>query len=105
LGLLSIPTDGDFLDVEAWQKAGTPVLSYYSIDGVYGPGHNSFFRDYDGSVMIMYHGEVKLAAQDIRCTGMHRVQFDSNGIPAFNLSKERDLKPSLAEVELKVRIE
>jgi GH43 family beta-xylosidase len=102
LGLLSIPVDGDFLDAKAWRKAAAPVLSYYSIDGVYGPGHNSFFRDKDGEVMIMYHGEVKLAAQDIRCTGMHRVHFNADGVPVFNMSKERDLDPSLTEVSLKV---
>jgi Predicted beta-xylosidase len=86
----------------AWDKASTPVLSYYSIKNVYGPGHNSFFTDYDGSVMIMYHGEVKIAAQDTRCTGMHRVHFDKNQVPVFNLSKERDLDASLADITRKV---
>jgi GH43 family beta-xylosidase len=105
LGLLSIPRGSNYLDVRAWKKANTPVLSYYSIKDVYGPGHNSFFRDYDGSVMIMYHGEVKIAAQDTRCTGMHRVHFNKDRAPVFNLSKERDLNPALAEVALKVVVE
>lgn len=105
LGLLSIPRNSNYLDVSAWKKAGTPVLSYYSVEGVYGPGHNSFFRDYDGNVMIMYHGETKLAAQDIRCTGMHRVHFKKDKTPVFNMSKERDLDPALAEVELKVVVD
>lgn len=105
LGLLSIPCNGNYLDANAWKKASTPVLSYYSIEGIYGPGHNSFFRDYDGSIMIMYHGEVKIAAQDTRCSGMHRVHFDLQKRPVFNLSNKRDLDPSLAQVTIKVIIE
>lgn len=44
LGLLSIPRGSNFLDAAKWKKSSTPVLSYYSIDGVYGPGHNSFYK-------------------------------------------------------------
>lgn len=104
LGLLSIPRGSNYLDGNSWKKATAPVLSYYSIDGVYGPGHNSFFKDYDGDVMIMYHGEVKIAPADTRCTAMHRVHFGKNNVPVFNMSKERDLDPAFAEVELKVNL-
>lgn len=101
LGLLCIPRGSNYLDINAWKKASTPVLSYYSSNGIYGPGHNSFFRDYDGKVMIMYHGEEKLAKFDTRCTGMHRVHFNKKGEPIFHLSREQDLNPALAEVTIK----
>lgn len=104
LGLLSIPITGNFLNSKEWNKASTPVLSYYSIDGVYGPGHNSFFQDRDGTIMIMYHGEVKLAKEDTRCTGMHRVHFNVDNEPIFHVANERDLNPLLEEVTLKVVI-
>lgn len=104
LGLLSIPRGSNYLDINSWKKASTPVLSYYSIEGIYGPGHNSFFKDYDGEVMIMYHGEVKIAPSDTRCSAMHRVHFGKNNVPVFNMSGERDLNPDLAEQELKVNI-
>ena len=102
VGLLSIPRGSNYLDVNEWKKASTPVLSYYFTDGIYGPGHNSFFTDYDGDVMIMYHGEDKVATFDKRRTAMHRVHFGKNGVPIFNMNKERDLNPKLADVELKV---
>lgn len=105
LGLLSIRRNSNYLDASAWKKSGTPVLSYYSIEGIYGPGHNSFFKDYNGNIMIMYHGETKIAAKDTRCSGMHRVHFNKKGNPAFDVAKERDLNPALAEVILKVCIE
>jgi GH43 family beta-xylosidase len=104
LGLMSIPRGSDYLDISAWKKATTPVLSYYSINGIYGPGHNSFFKDYDGDVMIMYHGEVKIASSHTRCTAMHRVHFGINNVPIFNMSKERDLDPAHAMVSLQVTV-
>jgi GH43 family beta-xylosidase len=105
VGLLSIPRGSDFLNINAWVKGSTPVLSYYSIDGIYGPGHNSFFRDYDGNIMIMYHGEEKIASFDTRCSAMHRVHFNKNGVPVFNLSKERDLNAKLSDLTIKVVVQ
>lgn len=102
LGLLSIPRGSDFLDAGAWTKSSTPVLSYYSIEGVYGPGHNSFFRDYDGNTMIMYHGEEKLVGFGTRCSAMHRVHFNNNGVPIFDVAGNRDLNPELTDVEIEI---
>lgn len=105
LGLLSIPIGGNYLDAGAWEKASTPVLSYYSIAGVYGPGHNSFFRDYDGSTWILYHGETELVPSGLRCTAMHRVHFDSKGRPVFDLAGEMDLSKQLSDIILKIIVE
>ena len=102
LGLLSIPRGCGYLDINNWKKAGTPVLSYLSTDGVYGPGHNSFFRDYDGTIMIMYHGEEEIVKFGTRCTAMHRVHINRAGVPLFDVAQERDLNTELRDVTLKV---
>lgn len=102
LGLLTIPRGRDFLNIGAWRKAGTPVLHYCSVDGVYGPGHNSFFRDYSGETMILYHGEETLVDFGIRCSAMHRVHFNDRGMPIFNMSRSRDLNPQLCDFTVKV---
>lgn len=104
IGLLSIPRGSNYLDPGAWKKSSTPVLSYYSRNDVYGPGHNSFFRDYDGTIMIMYHGETVLTPSGTRCSAMHRVHINSNGVPVFDLVPERDLNRELAEVTMQVVI-
>jgi GH43 family beta-xylosidase len=104
VGLLSIPRGGDFLDADAWRKAGTPVLSYYSANGVYGPGHNSFFRDADGEVMMLYHGEKELVKSGTRCTAMHRVHFNAKGEPVFDVIGENDLKAELCELFIEVEV-
>ena len=86
VGMLRIPIGADYLDPKAWKKYNTPVLSYYSSNGVYGPGHNSFFTDYDGTVYMMYHGEENLVKSGERCSAMHRVHFDTDGEPIFDIT-------------------
>ncbi|MFW2491072.1 family 43 glycosylhydrolase [Clostridium chromiireducens] len=105
LGLLKIPRGSDFLNVSEWVKSSTPVLSYYSINGVYGPGHNSFFKDYNGDTMIMYHGEEEIVGAGERCSAMHRVHFNKNGVPVFNMSSERDLDPKLCDITIEVVVQ
>lgn len=103
VGLLTAKVGKDLLDLNNWEKAKQPVLSFYSIDGLYGPGHNSFFTDAQGNLMIAYHGETAID-QTLRCDGMHRVHFNIEGKPVFDLAPERDLKPELRKVRMKVHV-
>lgn len=103
VGLLTAQVGKDLLDLGNWEKAKQPVLSFYSIDGLYGPGHNSFFTDAQGNLMIAYHGETAID-QTLRCDGMHRVHFNIDGKPVFDLAPERDLKPELRKVQMKVHV-
>ena len=89
------------LDISVWKKRCTPVLSYYSVEGIYGPGHNSFFTDAQGNLMIAYHAEDALE-HHLRCDGIHRVHFNIHGEPVFDLSAKRDLDPALSQVETEV---
>ena len=101
LGLLTAKEGADLTDPGVWEKSAVPVLSFYSVKGEYGPGHNSFFVDNDGSLMIAYHGETSLESR-LRCDGIRRVHFDMEGEPVFDLSAERDLNPELREVSMQV---
>lgn len=103
LGLLCAKATADLLRPENWTKSLTPVLSFYSVEGEYGPGHNSFFVDPEGNLMIAYHAETAIDGH-IRCPGIRRVHFDIQGRPRFDLSTERDLNPEFSEVSLRVKI-
>ena len=103
LGLLSADGGDDLLDPAAWTKAIAPVLSFYSVAGEYGPGHNSFFTNDQGECMIAYHGETGLA-EHLRCDGIRRVHFRSDGTPYFQMSAEEDLPEAAREVRLRVRV-
>jgi GH43 family beta-xylosidase len=97
LGLLTAKRGTDLLKTKNWFKSSAPVLSHYSLEGVYGPGHNAFFQDNDGNTMIAYHAQEKLTGSK-RCTGIHRVHFDRKQIPRFDMSPERDLKDEYGKV-------
>jgi len=101
LGLLTAGESDNLLDVSVWSKRCAPVLSFYSVEGEYGPGHNSFFEDEDGDLMIAYHGETALD-QNLRCDGIRRVHFRRSGFPEFGMSAGEDLDRSLSEVEMKI---
>lgn len=103
LGLLSARTSDDLLTISNWKKSKFPVLSFYSVENEYGPGHNSFFEDEMGNLMIAYHGETALES-NIRCDGIRRVHFNFAGNPVFDLSAERDLDPGLRHVKIKVTV-
>ena len=101
LGLLTADENADLLDLKSWTKSNAPVLSFYSVPNKWGPGHNSFFMDDYGNLMIAYHGETSLRGRE-RCVGIHRVHFNVDGEPVFNMSAERDLDPALAQVKTTV---
>lgn len=103
LGLLSVGTSDDLLTISNWKKSKSPVLSFYSVENEYGPGHNSFFEDEMGNLMIAYHGETTLES-NLRCDGIRRVHFDIAGNPVFDLSAKRDLNPELRDVKVRVKV-
>ena len=102
LGLLTADTRSDLLDLRAWHKGVTPVLTFYSVEGEYGPGHNSFYTDEEGELMIAYHGETSLDGT-LRCDGIRRVHFRKDGAPYFGMSARDDLVE--ATVTAKVIVE
>lgn len=103
LGLLTADVEQNLTDVSVWKKSCSPVLSFYSVEGEYGPGHNSFFVDDDGNLMIAYHAEDALESR-LRSDGIRRIHFDVQGMPRFDLSAERDLNPALRDVSVQVTL-
>lgn len=104
VGLLTAEEDADLLCVKNWKKAETPVLSFYSVEGEYGPGHHSFYTDEQGELMIAYHAEDALD-HVIRCDGIRRVHFDIEGRPRFDMSICQSLDPGLSKVKIQVEKE
>lgn len=103
VGLLTAREEDDLLDVANWHKRETPVLSFYSVAGEYGPGHNSFFEDEDGNLMIAYHAE-KDPKETLRCDGIRRVHFRKDGTPEFGMSAKEDFDPALGTVRMKIEV-
>ena len=104
VGFLTADEDADLLCPESWMKGVTPALSFYSVEGEFGPGHHSFYVDEDGELMIAYHAEDALD-HSIRCDGIRRVHFDAEGRPRLDLSADQSLNPALNRVTVTVKVE
>lgn len=82
IGMLTARDGDDLCDISVWEKAKTPVLSFASVKGEYGPGHNSFFCDRDGEWWIAYHG-VTSFEERIISDGIRKIRYDTNNRPRF----------------------
>ena len=96
LGMLTLTGD-DPMNPAHWEKAVKPVFQRRT--GVcYGPGHCSFTTAIDGSVWMVYHGNlVSGTGWEGRSVWISPVTFDENGNPDFG-------KPQ-KEVQLPVGVE
>lgn len=86
LGMLTYKGKGDLLDSASWYKTPEPVFRASARNGVYAPGHNSFFRSPDGSEdWILYHANTA-ANQGCgrnRLPRAQRFKWNKNGTPDF----------------------
>ncbi len=84
VGCLVAAQGDDLLKTDNWYKEPAAMLHRGSVEGIEGPGHNSFFRDEKGDLMIAYH------AQDVekshkRCAAFHRVYINGQGMPLLHI--------------------
>ena len=55
IGLLWADENADLMDISVWHKSNVPVLCTDAEKGIFGPGHNSFFKDENGQDYMAYH--------------------------------------------------
>ncbi|MCM1119120.1 MAG: family 43 glycosylhydrolase [bacterium] len=80
VGYLVAEQEADLLDVDNWYKEPAAMLHRGLVEGIEGPGHNSFFRDEKGELMIAYHAQEREQYHK-RCTTFHRVYINEQGMP------------------------
>lgn len=89
MGMLSANISDDLLDPASWKKSRYPVLKTDPEAGLYGPGHNSFFPDDSGNLIMAYHARTyeKIEGDPLydpnRHTFLMRVEF-RNDKPIFD---------------------
>lgn len=102
VGLLSAEKDADLLNPESWIKGNYPILTSRSVPGEYGPGHNSYVTDEEGTVWNAYHA--RFGTGEPRSSGIRRVHFDIDGYPVLDLTEEQDLDKNLERVSATVYV-
>lgn len=102
LGLLSARTDANLLDPVSWSKSAEPVFKQSPENGVYGTGHNSFFKSPDGTEdYILYHArdtQVDPPGKgDTRSPRAQKIEWKDDDYPVFGIPQPtttRFKKPS-----------
>ncbi|MFA6247896.1 MAG: glycoside hydrolase family 43 protein [Mucilaginibacter sp.] len=86
LGMLTASANSDLLDVRSWKKSAKPVFKKSVKNGVYAPGHNSFFKSPDGREdWILYHANSKpgQGCGGYRSPRMQKFSWNKDGTPNF----------------------
>ncbi len=89
LGLLWADENADLLDAKSWRKSPGPVFSTSAENSQYGPGHNSFLVEPDGTVLNVFHArnyrDVKgdPLKDTGRATRVQPLAFTADGMPDF----------------------
>ncbi|MCF0242922.1 MAG: glycosyl hydrolase, partial [Treponema sp.] len=103
VGYLRAKVTDDLLNPKSWKKEPTAMLHLMSVKNRLGPGHNSFFKDENGKLMIAYHAQER-EKYNCRCSAYHRVHISKSGLPLLNVSDERDLPDCMQNVKLVFKI-
>ena len=84
LGMLSASTNADLLNPASWQQHPDPVFSRNDAAGVFGPGHNGFFKAADGTDWIVYHAKtISQYTYRGRTTRVQPFTWKADGTPNF----------------------
>lgn len=90
MGMLSIDENADLLDPRAWKKERGPVLRSDPAKGFFGPGHNSFTQDADGSDVCVFHARTyrDIEGDPLYDPNRHamlmKVEWNKDGYPVFD---------------------
>lgn len=86
VGLMKLKPGGDPMVKEDWVKYDQPILTRNDEGGVFGPGHNGFFKSPDGTEdWVIYHARNLPGGGDTnyRNVRIQKVIWDNEGKPSF----------------------
>lgn len=92
VGLLTADASTNLLDPASWHKSPRPVFATWSVNGVFGPGHNSFTTTPDGKTdVLVYHARRyrEIAGHELdnpdRYTRAQPIGWREDGTPDFGV--------------------
>jgi GH43 family beta-xylosidase len=95
LGMLSANAAADPMNPGSWTKSPEPVFKQSPENGVYAPGHNSFFKSPDGKEdWILYHANSGpgLGCGSYRSPRAQKFSWQADGTPNFGIPLKTDVK-------------
>ncbi len=100
LGMLTTDQNSNLMDPKSWEKSQEPVFQQSPENGVYGTGHNSFFKSPDGTEdWILYHANDNPAdgCGGKRSPRAQKIRWTEDNMPDFGVplpTSTRIKKPS-----------
>ena len=88
LGLLTFTGKNNLLEASSWKKKNEPVFEKSPENGIYAPGHNSFFKSPDGKEdWILYHAnsEPGQGCGKKRAPRAQKFTWNPDGSPDFGI--------------------
>lgn len=88
LGILTTTIDKNMLDKASWVKSKEPIFKQSPENGVYGTGHNSFFKSPDGTEdWILYHAtdNANDGCSDKRSPRAQKMEWADDGMPVLGV--------------------
>lgn len=87
LGMLIAEEADDLMEPASWRQHPAPVFERCDANGVYGPGHNSFFQSPDGTEdWICYHAKTTSEYTYAgRSTRVQKFTWNADGSPNFGV--------------------
>ncbi|HTE00275.1 MAG TPA: glycoside hydrolase family 43 protein [Mucilaginibacter sp.] len=95
LGMLTASANSNLLDSNSWKKSTEPVFKQSTENGVYAPGHNSFFKSPDGKEdWILYHANSQpgQGCGKQRSPRMQRFRWNRDGSPNFGVAVKEGIE-------------
>ena len=98
LGVIRADVESDLLDPASWVKHPEPIFSQSPENGVFGPGHNSFFKSPDGTEdWNLYHAREAQQGNTPRNPRAQKVEWTEDDFPVLGIPVSTDsllVKPS-----------
>lgn len=107
IGLLHAKAGTNLLNPGNWSILGYPILTKESIPNEYGPGHNAFLTDPETQDDLLIYHAVPHDKNNVglgRHMGIRRVHWTRDGLPYLEMTGDRDLDPSFADVQTTIEV-
>jgi GH43 family beta-xylosidase len=93
--MLTCNAKSNLLNPNNWKKSSKPVFKQSPENGVFAPGHNSFFKSPNGKEdWILYHAnsESGQGCGNFRSPRAQKITWQSNGHPYFGVPVKENQK-------------
>jgi GH43 family beta-xylosidase len=103
LATLRADVGADLLDPASWRKDNAPSLTSANIAGEYGPGHNAYLTDADGTLLQAVHA-VRSYGSGTRYSTVRAVHWGAFGNLVLDLTADRQVLPANRAVQVTVTV-